>query len=124
MSTPAARRVEALEARLADVEARNERLESIVAALLAARGPRDPADAMLLGVLAGSTCGHWVTVGEVLEATAVDPELARALAAADISGPLELGQWLSRMRDVTVSGFVLTRGARGASGRRWRCRAC
>jgi hypothetical protein len=92
---------------------RLEALERRLAALEAAR--HTPHDRALLAQLATSTGGRWFRASDLLAHAAEDPALGAALATAWLESPRELGAWL-RDRAGTADGIALARDGRG-----WRC---
>ena len=94
------------------------------AALEAGRGPRDDADRALVAAMLPSMLSASFTVSAVLRHSAlVDPQLATALLAADISSPSELGHWLARMSGQRIGDVMIQRGPRARGGRRWTLRS-
>jgi hypothetical protein len=72
-------------------------------------GPRDGADVALLHVLAATARGLSFTAAGMWRRRAVDPTLAEALLAADITSARQLGKLLRRLTGHTVDGWCLRR---------------
>jgi hypothetical protein len=84
-------------------------LRGRVEALEARHGPRDAAEAAVLPAIARSIGGRHFTSDELFAHAAVDPALAAALAAADITNTRELGKLLSRLEVQPVAGVSIVR---------------
>lgn len=101
-----------IDARLADLERR-------LAALEAARDPRDAADLEALESIARALDGAAATTAEIWRRAGADAALRRALRDADVDSPAELGYWLRRIRDVQTNGLRLMLMTRTGAGRQW-----
>ena len=82
-----------------------EELRDRVATLEARYGPRDQAEAAVPPAVARSVGGRRFTSAELFAHAAVDPDLAAALEAADVTSPRELGRLLARL-EVQPSALV------------------
>jgi len=103
-----------LELALAAERSARELLEARVSALEGRRGPRDERDRELLAVLARRIGSRKFTSLQLLAHGRADPEVAHAMAAADLTTPQEIGCVLRRLKDATIDGRTIRR-----EGRRW-----
>ena len=83
-------------------------------------GPRGAADVRLLMAIAESAGGRPFGAAELLAHSQVDARLARALLAAFIETPRELGKRLHRLEGRPVAGLVLRRDGSDRAGLIWR----
>lgn len=104
-----ARRVAALEARVAELER--------------PCAPRDDTDAAVLAAVAAAARDLLFTAASILEAAALDADLHAALCTAGLDTPRRLGTWLRRMRGCAVTGLRLERVGKGDAGAIWMIRA-
>jgi hypothetical protein len=107
-----------------ELRALREELGTLRAMLASGRQTRplacDPADAAVLVALATAGPGAWFTGAQVLADAAVNPELRRALAGADIESARDLAECCRRLAGLEVGGFILEGGPRCGQGRQWR----
>jgi hypothetical protein len=101
-----------LDARVTAIEARLARLER--------QGPRDGTEAGVVVTLAERIGARHYTAAELIRHATVDPELAAALEAADVTNPRELGQLLRRVEHRTIEGLTVERVGQGRDGLVWR----
>lgn len=83
-------------------------------------GPRGAADVRLLVAIAESAGDRGFGAAELLRHSQVDARLARALAAAFIESPRELGHRLRRLEGRPCAGLVLQREGSDRAGLVWR----
>jgi hypothetical protein len=112
LTRPADRGSRELEARLTAIEAR-------LLAIEARFGPRDQADADLMLALRESSRGLVFTTRMLWVRRDRDDGLARALLAADIDSPKQLGKLLARLAGVDIGGLVVTRTKDTRVGAQW-----
>jgi hypothetical protein len=99
--------------------ARLDAFEARLRALEARFGPRDQADADLMLALRESSRGLVFTTRMVWVRRDRDDGLARALLAADIDSPKQLGKLLARLAGVDIGGLVVTRTKDTRDGAQW-----
>jgi hypothetical protein len=116
VSSASTGRLDALEARIATLEAGHRRFEVFVQA----RGARDQADTDLLLALVTATEGLPFTAKALWILQHRKPVLAAALLDADLTSPREIGSWLRRMDGVAVFDWCVTRGRKQRDGCLWR----
>ncbi len=95
-------------------------LTARVAGLEARGGARDAAETLVLPAIASAIGARRFTSVDLLAHARVDPALADAIEAADVTNPREMGKLLARLETQPIAGLRLERVGGARVGVVWR----